>query len=220
MKYVLSAALALLASPSMATVIVANGPSVTPALFNPLDRTGGSFVASNQVSGSTSTFSAVLSTAVFRNADGFIDFYYQVQRTGGSEPIELLTGSSYNGFTTDVYRDATDSDGAGGVFVTPANPPASLGFTTTASRTAAVVTFNFGANYLENSDISAVYIVRTNARGFTAGNFSVIDGTTLTIAGFAPTAVPEPATWAMMLGGFGVLGAAARRSRRPARALA
>ena len=28
---------------------------------------------------------------------------------------------------------------------------------------------------------------------------------------FAGTAVPEPATWAMMLGGFGLLGAAARR---------
>jgi hypothetical protein len=26
--------------------------------------------------------------------------------------------------------------------------------------------------------------------------------------------VPEPATWAMMIGGFGLLGAAARRRRR------
>ena len=29
-----------------------------------------------------------------------------------------------------------------------------------------------------------------------------------------PNAIPEPATWAMMLGGFGLLGAAARRSNR------
>jgi hypothetical protein len=34
------------------------------------------------------------------------------------------------------------------------------------------------------------------------------------------TAVPEPATWAMMLGGFGVVGAAARRRQRTAIAYA
>lgn len=36
---------------------------------------------------------------------------------------------------------------------------------------------------------------------------------------FTGAAVPEPASWAMMLGGFGLLGTALRR-RRPARALA
>jgi PEP-CTERM motif len=30
------------------------------------------------------------------------------------------------------------------------------------------------------------------------------------------TAVPEPASWAMMIGGFGLIGAAARRRSRPA----
>ena len=34
------------------------------------------------------------------------------------------------------------------------------------------------------------------------------------------TAVPEPATWAMMLGGFGLLGAAVRRSKRAPAVLA
>jgi hypothetical protein len=34
---------------------------------------------------------------------------------------------------------------------------------------------------------------------------------------FFGTAVPEPATWAMMIGGFGLIGAAARRRRRAAR---
>jgi hypothetical protein len=36
----------------------------------------------------------------------------------------------------------------------------------------------------------------------------------------APAAVPEPATWAMMLGGFGLLGSAMRRRDMPRRALA
>jgi hypothetical protein len=34
-----------------------------------------------------------------------------------------------------------------------------------------------------------------------------------------PAGVPEPATWALMIGGFGLAGAAARK-RRPAVALA
>ncbi|HEV2567238.1 PEPxxWA-CTERM sorting domain-containing protein [Sphingomonas sp.] len=42
----------------------------------------------------------------------------------------------------------------------------------------------------------------SNTPVFTLGNVSV------------PNAIPEPATWAMMLGGFGLLGAAARRSNR------
>jgi len=40
-------------------------------------------------------------------------------------------------------------------------------------------------------------------------------GSNLTIAAAAP-AVPEPATWAMMIGGFGLAGAAMRRRARPA----
>lgn len=35
-----------------------------------------------------------------------------------------------------------------------------------------------------------------------------------------PTAIPEPATWAMMLGGFGVIGAAMRRRGRVTRVIA
>ena len=37
---------------------------------------------------------------------------------------------------------------------------------------------------------------------------ALLDGVNLTAA------VPEPASWAMMIGGFGMIGAALRRSRR------
>lgn len=43
---------------------------------------------------------------------------------------------------------------------------------------------------------------------------------TVPAAGNGTNAVPEPATWAMLLGGFGMLGAASRRSRRMTRTLA
>jgi hypothetical protein len=64
-----------------------------------------------------------------------------------------------------------------------------------------------------------MFIVRVNATAFQLGTFTVQDGLTVRGVGFAPR-VPEPATWAMMIGGFGLLGAAARRSRRSTTVLA
>jgi hypothetical protein len=60
---------------------------------------------------------------------------------------------------------------------------------------------------------------------FNAGaNLDSISFTNGSVSGVAlystGPAVPEPATWAMMLGGFGVLGAAARRRQRTAIAYA
>jgi hypothetical protein len=40
-----------------------------------------------------------------------------------------------------------------------------------------------------------------------------IDDLAMTLTTAAPAAVPEPASWAMMLGGFGLVGGALRRRR-------
>ena len=59
--------------------------------------------------------------------------------------------------------------------------------------------------------------MRTNSTNFnTLGTFGLIDGSTLSGLTFQPAigSVPEPATWGMLLVGFGLVGAAARRSRR------
>lgn len=50
---------------------------------------------------------------------------------------------------------------------------------------------------------------------FVSNNVEYWSGLTVGIEGFAG-AVPEPATWAMLITGFGLVGAAARRRRRPA----
>ena len=56
---------------------------------------------------------------------------------------------------------------------------------------------------------SDTLIIRTNGLGFTSGTMSLQDGSAGSGTGFSPTAVsaaPEPGTWALMLGGVGMLG--------------
>lgn len=69
-------------------------------------------------------------------------------------------------------------------------------------------------------------IVNPGSEGLAGGNYISSSGTTGTFNNYAfehvftlsaantQAAVPEPATWAMMLVGFGILGSALRRSRR------
>jgi hypothetical protein len=95
------------------------------------------------------------------------------------------------------------------------NPTPAGGSTTRVSRdsTGEVIETNFwgaGHNGLIGTENSATYIFRTNATRYTVGTFGVLDGSSLQGLTFAPV-VPEPATWALMIGGFGLAGAALRR---------
>ena len=231
-KFLLSAALsavAFAAAPASA-VILTNGSSLlAPTPFAAIAGTQGTLIASQSFTGSALTFSATFRQAVYRNTAGTLDFYYQVDRTGigsdgSDEEIDGFTVSNFAGWVVDGYASGPDPDGAG-FFVAANNPNLAngtpSGSTTTFGRSSngAIVRVNFGLNGLSGSENSATYVFRTNAFAFTSGTFGVIDGSTLSGTTFAPT-VPEPATWAMMLGGFGLLGAAARRSSRAKAVLA
>jgi hypothetical protein len=58
--------------------------------------------------------------------------------------------------------------------------------------------------------VKAVKIVGLDALGGSPG----FDVANVQALAFVPPSVPEPATWAMFIGGFGLMGAAMRR-RRP-----
>ena len=221
-KFVLLASALLAATPAFAATInngdgIGGNPGATIDVFNTATR--GTLLASSSTSGTALTFAGTFNSAVYLNTLGTLDFYYQVVRTGAgttaSNEIQSFTVQAFNGFSINALRDGA-FNAAG--FLT-ANNPGTFTSVGTRSFSGQVAGVNFGANNLVGTENSTTYIFRTNATAFTSGTFGVIDGSTLQGATFAPT-VPEPATWAMMLGGFGLLGGAVRRSRRATTVLA
>ena len=206
---------AISAIPAQAATLV---PGQTNGTFDPfVQASQGMVLATTSVPGIAFTFAATMRSAVYRNITGTLDFYYQVERTGpGSlgedSEVKTFTAANFHGFTVDALVSAADVDGGG--FFTMANNPGD--FTSTAQRTPDGETLRtlFNVNGLVGTDTSATYIFRTNATEFTRGTFGVIDGSTFSGLAFAPTsAVPEPATWGLMLVGFGIVGSTLRRRR-------
>jgi hypothetical protein len=222
MKKLLLAAAALAAFPAQAGVLLPGGT----ANFDPFSGDRGTRIAYSETTDTVATFSATFRAAVYKTSGGTLDFYFQVARLGagtiGDDEIVRFTVANFQNWTVNAERDGSDFDGAGGF--TAANNPGPGGFTSLAERNVAgsVLEANFhgtGLNGLVGTENSTTYIFRTNAYNFQRGSFGVLDGSAMTGFAFAPQ-VPEPATWAMMIGGFGLLGAAARRSRRSATVLA
>ena len=208
------------AAPASATVLMPEQSGVSFSAFDATTRGTQLGAIESGTTGAT-TYTGFLRSAVYRNTLGMLDFYYQVaiSTIATGDEVFNLTASSFLGFTVDALVDGSDFDGAG--FFTAANNPNTqgpAGSTTSASRngSGSVVRADFGANGLEAAgQTSATYIFRTNATNFNmGGTFTTQDGSVAQRANFQPiAAVPEPATWAMMLFGFGGIGAAMRRRK-------
>jgi hypothetical protein len=212
------------AAPALAAPVLVGTTGVTPTAGVPAGQ--GTLLASQSFAGQAFTFAAAFNQAVYRNTGGTLDFYFQVIRTGAGtlrdEEIRSFTISNLDSFTVDGFASATDPDGAG-LFIAANNPNLANGTpsasTTTFGRSPSgnVLTTEFGANGLTGTENSATYIFRTNATAFNMlGTFGIIDGSTLQGLTYQPVtaAVPEPASWAMMIVGLGLVGGAARYRRR------
>jgi hypothetical protein len=159
-------------------------------------------------------YTGTLTSSVFRNGTGTLDFTYQFSNNASSNDfIARISVINFSGFTTDA-----------GYVTGTGNAPleadrSALGDTVGFDFFNVLQPSVFPSNRIGPGQSSAVLVIRTDAVNFTTGFASVIDGGAVTVFSYAPLTsrdvpTPEPATFGMI--GAVLVGAAVlrRRSRR------
>jgi hypothetical protein len=204
----LSALLLVGLASASASLLLPPGGSAAPDILSPstastqLMSEAGTAIAQTFTDGYIAT---VMSDPNNVFCAGCLDFTYTFSDNGPSVN-ERFTASNFAGFSVDAGYVGTK-----GLNVNPQ--------TINRSGDGSVVGFNYfpgtGTN-LMSGQTTSILIIETNALYFTTGTFTIQDGSTATIQGYAPslTAItPEPASLALF--GSGLLGAVAliRRKR-------
>ena len=138
---------------------------------------------------------------------------FRVYIQDGSTRSELIWEAAYNGGYTTGVADSVSSSDLFWQFISGSGPSFIGGTGTYVMHTVS----EWGALYSSGAYVSAFGV----GNGGGAGNdfHALADNVTLTTrAGslgydFQQSAVPEPATWAMMVAGFGLVGGAIRRRK-------
>lgn len=185
---------------------------------------GGTLLVDASTSATTATFAGTIREAVYRAADGTLDFLYQLTNSGpgthtdrngkpSQTSIERMSAYSFDGFTVDAELATT----AFGPFATVDK----VNDATASRKFDGTISVNFPENDgVLAGETSPIYAFRTNATTYIAGTAQLIDGSTLDATqAFAPGAVPEPSSWALMVVGLGGIGAAIRLRRTKRNAL-
>lgn len=217
----LTGALSLLAVAVSHAAFVAPGGG--PVALSGVTNFGGTKVGDKIVGFSepSNFFKGTLRSVVVQNAGGLLDYYFQLSNTTAPGPfleIFRLAVTGFNGFGTgpgdqlDVNWVTNGLTGISGIssFVTgtedaftgdrlPSIPSNQVGFDFSLAGPAG------DPNNVQPGETSNFMVIRTNSRIFQNVNNEVVSGLgTAFASGFAPVAVPEPATLlaGLVLGSF------------------
>jgi hypothetical protein len=168
------------------------GPKVADSGLVPFTGTD---IASNIV------FTGLLDTQVYADAGG-LDFVYQISNNANSaDSILRLTASGLTGYSTD------------GDYI--AGTGAAAPFLVNRSSDTDTVGFSFlAAAGVQPGQTSDIMVIKTDATAFMPSTVSIQDGGNANVDSFAPVAVPEPVSAAIVAFGFSAL--ALRRHKNKA----
>ena len=178
------------------TVPTAPGATVFPGLVTaPAGTLLADLVEPWSFTTTAGTTDGTLTTAVYRDSGGTLDFYYQVANNANS--VSSIARESSTNFESQALNISTGfrTDGAsltGANFVNGTVPYVTADLNSSGS----VVGFSFQpppSSEIGPGMISNVFIISTGATSFTTGNAELLDGGSVTVAAFQPAStVPEP----------------------------
>src|SRR5579872_3729522 len=193
------------------TVPTAPGATVFPGLVAPGTPAGTLLATKTDPFTTSPGTSGVLDLAVYQESGGTLDFYYQIFNNANSiDSIARETDTNFVGFSTATGFRLDGSTLTGTSFVDGTVAPV------TADRNSVGDVVGFSFNPPDSAKIapgqfSDVFVISTNATKYTTGTAALIDGGSVNLSAYQPTAVPEPKILIPLALGFLTLVGKSRR---------